>query len=143
MDALEANKDKIGVVAGRWADLQKKLSGDASLQNAQSKLTGLFAVLRKSFAGSAVTPSELVALQDYIDGKTSEPLENIKAKLTSIMQQKDNEYGQKRDQVGLPPLQDESQIIGDRSPLYFGEQEAAASSLPKYTPGQEIDLDNL
>lgn len=79
--------------------MKKKLSGDASLQNAQSKLTALFAVLRKSFAGSAVTPSELDALQDYIDGKTSEPLENIKAKLTSIMQQKDNEYGQKRDQV--------------------------------------------
>jgi hypothetical protein len=128
-EKLEANKDKIGVVAGRWADVKRKLGGDAELQGLASQLTAVFAKLRKNFAGAAVTETEMKALSDYINGSTKEPLENILAKLDNIMTTTDNEYQSDRATAGLPQLGDASQI-DDRSTIYFGGGKASDQPNP-------------
>lgn len=124
MDKVEKNKGKIGVLSGRWSDVKRKLAGDPELQSLVTQMTSVFAKLRKSFAGSAVTETEMAALADYISGKTTEPIDNLTAKLTGVMKGMDNEYQSARTTAGLPELSDESQI-NDRSSLYFGSTKGA------------------
>jgi surface antigen len=120
MDKVEKNKDKIGVLSGRWSDVKRKLAGDPELQSLVTQMTSVFAKLRKSFAGSAVTETEMAALADYINGKTNEPIDNLTAKLTGVMQGMDNEYQSARSTAGLPSLTEDSQV-DDRSSLYFNQ----------------------
>jgi hypothetical protein len=63
---INKNKDKIGAVDGRYTQLAKKFRSEPDIQKLQTLMTGTFAGLRKNFAGSAVTATELEALEDFI-----------------------------------------------------------------------------
>ena len=94
-----------------------------------SSLTATFAGLRKNFAGAAVTETELKALKDYIDGRVSEPLVNVKAKIDEIMQRLDNEYEANRRTAGLPELTSIDQVK-NRAAVYAGSPQAGVAETP-------------
>jgi hypothetical protein len=48
-------------------------------------MTATFANLRKTFAGSAVTESELKALQEYISGDIAEQPDNLIQRLQTVL----------------------------------------------------------
>jgi hypothetical protein len=121
--SLENVKDKIGPVYGRVANINKALGGDAKLQEAKTRLTEFVASMRKFYAGAAVTSTELEALGDYVDGKTTEKFENIMAKVNTILDTSKSVYNQTRASVGLPLIDDAT--INDRSSLYFSKARKA------------------
>lgn len=65
-------------------------------------MTGTFANLRKNFAGSAVTATELTALADYIAGDVTEVPENLVTKLTTLRDMQKESYNQQRSMYGVP-----------------------------------------
>ncbi len=99
---IEKNKDKIGIVEGNFTKLGKKFAGDADIQKLQTLMTGTFANLRKNFAGSAVTSTELDALKDYIAGDITEVPENLITKLETLRDMQKYEYDQQRSMYDLP-----------------------------------------
>lgn len=99
---IEKNKDKIGIVEGNFTKLGKKFAWDADIQKLQTLMTGTFANLRKNFAGSAVTSTELDALKDYIAGDITEVPENLITKLETLRDMQKYEYDQQRSMYDLP-----------------------------------------
>jgi hypothetical protein len=55
-------------------------------------MTSTFANLRKNFAGSAVTDSELKELQEYITGDIKEQPDNLIAKLETVLDIQKTEF---------------------------------------------------
>lgn len=66
LDIIERNRDKIGAFEGRVNDLLSKLKSDPDYQELKTILQMSQADTRKYFAGSAVTETEMKALQDFI-----------------------------------------------------------------------------
>lgn len=119
LEMIEKNKDKLGVASGRFSDLVKKLGGDADFQALQTRLTSAIADTRRAFAGSAVTDSEMAALENYINLNTNMKPENLVAAIGQVMNGRLNDMNEARAQVGLPPI--DADTVSDRSSLYFSE----------------------
>lgn len=66
VDLINNNQDKIGAFDGRASDLLQKFKGDAEYQTIKTILQMSQADMRKYFAGSAVTDTEMKALEDFI-----------------------------------------------------------------------------
>ncbi len=142
-DMMEKNKDKFGVLSGRIANVQKSIVGDYDLQKMLSEMTATFANLRKNYAGSAVTESELKALEDYVSGSNKEPLKNVIAKIETVMQRVDDEYNSSRETLGLPRIEKIEQVK-NRSGAYVKPATAPAAPAPSATPAKPAnDADPL
>lgn len=93
---IAKNKDKIGPLSGRFANLENTLSGDPDYQALKTLLTGSVANVRHELAGSAVTDSELNALRDLVEFDTKLPIESLLAKIRTHHSQKVSEYEAQR-----------------------------------------------
>lgn len=63
---IDRNSDKIGAFDGRVSDLLKKFKADPEYQQIKTLLSMSVADVRRKFAGSAVTETEMKALEDFI-----------------------------------------------------------------------------
>lgn len=97
---IARNKDKIGPLSARFANLENKLSGDPDYQSLKTLLTGSVAGVRHELAGSAVTDSELNALRDLVEFDTKLPIESLLAKIRTHRSQKVSEYESQRSFLG-------------------------------------------
>lgn len=104
---IENNKNKIGAVDGRYTQLAKKFKSEPDIQKLQTLMTATFADLRKNFAWSAVTATELTALEDFIAWSTKEVPENLITKLQTL---KDIQTGLYNDQRSMYGIQDTSKL---------------------------------
>ena len=66
VNLIERNKDKLGAFDGPFADLVKKFKNEPEYQELLTLLTMEQADIRKYFAGSAVTDTEMSALVNFI-----------------------------------------------------------------------------
>ncbi len=102
---IDNNQDKIGAFDGRIADLLNKFVDQPGYQELKTLLTISQADTRKYFAGSAVTETEMKALEDFIGGKTSMNAENLKTQLRTIKDNTINNYNNQREYYGLDPIE--------------------------------------
>jgi hypothetical protein len=79
----------------------KKFGSEKDIQRLQTLMTWTFADLRKNFAGSAVTSTELWALKDFIAWSISEVPENLVTKLQTLKEMQTNEYNDQRSMYGI------------------------------------------
>ena len=100
---IDNNRDKLGAVDGRLAKLTKKFKNEPEVQRLNTLMTGTFANLRKNFAGSAVTSTELEALADYIAGDIKEQPDNLITKMSTLLDMQKNQYVNQREQFGYTP----------------------------------------
>lgn len=93
------------------------------MQSLQTRLTSAISEARKSFAGSAVTDSEMKALENLIGLNQTWKAENLRAALLQIMKKSLVEFNSAREVVDLPPIIDDGNVdtVNDRSSLYFSE----------------------
>ena len=66
-ELISKNPDKIWAFDWNVTQFMKKFRDEPEIQELQTLLTMNQADIRKKFAWSAVTPTELKALEDYID----------------------------------------------------------------------------
>ena len=96
---IENNKDKLGAFDGNVSNLLLKFKGMPEYQQLKTILTMSQADTRKYFAGSAVTATELSALEDFIGGKTTMNPDNLVTMLKTIKEDRDNTFASQR--IGL------------------------------------------
>lgn len=99
---IDRNSSKIGPLAGRFSDAKKQFMNDPDYQALSTLLTGSLAEVRRTFAGSAVTESELKALRDFIGVDTKMPIENLKSALQTNFEQTKSKYDSQRSFLGVP-----------------------------------------
>jgi hypothetical protein len=99
---IDANKDKIGAVDWRYTQLAKKFKSEPDIQKLQTLMTATFADLRKNFAGSAVTSTELTALEDFIAWGIPEVPENLITKLQTLKDIQTALYNDQRSMYWVP-----------------------------------------
>lgn len=93
---IDRNKDKIGAFDGRVADLLKKFKADPEYQEIKTLLSMSVADVRRKFAGSAVTETEMRALEDFIWGKTTWQESNLQTYLKSMLDKTTRAYENQR-----------------------------------------------
>lgn len=96
IDIIGRNKDKIGAFDGRVTDLLAKLRSDPEYQQLKTILQMSQADMRKYFAGSAVTETEMKALQDFIGGSTKMNPDNLITMLSTLLEDRKNVYRNQR-----------------------------------------------
>lgn len=93
---IDRNSDKIGAFDGRVSDLLKKFKADPEYQQIKTLLSMSVADVRRKFAGSAVTETEMKALEDFIWGKTTWQESNLQTYLKSMMDKTTRSYENQR-----------------------------------------------
>ena len=99
---INKNKDKIGAFDGYVSDFLQKFSNDPEYQQIKTILQMSQADSRKYFAWSAVTETEMKALQDFIWGTTKMTPENLVTMLQTLKDDRTNVYQSQRQWL-LPP----------------------------------------
>lgn len=99
---IDRNQDKIGAFDGRAADLLKKVKDDPEYQTIKTLLSMSVADVRRKFAGSAVTETEMKALEDFIGGSTKMTAGNLKTYLQTILDKTTRQYDNQRSIYGRP-----------------------------------------
>jgi len=89
---IQKNTDKIGAFDGRFTDLLKKVKDEPEYQELKTLLTMSQADIRKFFAWSAVTDTEMAALADFIGGWTNMTPNNLITQLRTIQEDVKNNY---------------------------------------------------
>jgi hypothetical protein len=102
INLVNKNRGKIWAIPWRITDLKKIFVDVWDYQELQSSMTWLLAQLRKNFAGSAVTQSELDALADYVSWKTTENPYNLITKLSSLHDKSTTDYWNQRIKYQTP-----------------------------------------
>lgn len=85
IDIIENNRDKIGPFNGTVQDFIAKFSSTPEYQQIKTLLQMSQADTRKYFAGSAVTETEMKALQDFIGGNTKMNADNLITMLDTLL----------------------------------------------------------
>lgn len=104
LELIEANKGDIGLFAWNFADLEKKFENKEDYQRLKTSLQELLAHTRKHFAWSAVTETELKALEDFVWLDTTMPIGNLTAWIETILEKVAVDYNAQRQDVWLPIL---------------------------------------
>jgi len=104
---ISSNQNDIGAFDGRIADFKKKFKNMPEIQELDTLLTMLQAETRKNFAGSNVTPSEMVALQDFVWGNKKMTAENLKTMINTIYGKVKQEYSLQRQDYWYTPTNTE------------------------------------
>lgn len=110
-DLIIKNQDKIWPVAGRASDLLKKLKWTEDYQQIQTLLQMSQAELRKYFAGSAVTETEMKALEDFIGGTTKMNAQNLVTMIDTLQVERANTFNNQRAGMDNPLFAEYSQWI--------------------------------
>lgn len=98
---IEKNKDKIGAFDWYVSDFLQKFKNDPEYQQIKTILQMSQADARKYFAGSAVTETEMKALQDFIGGTTKMTPEALVTMLNTLKEDRQSTYNYQRS--GLIP----------------------------------------
>lgn len=116
---ISKNPEKIGQFDGRVNDFMRKFKDFPEMTELNTLLTMTQAQTRKHFAWSAVTPSEMTALQDFIWGNTKMTPNNLLTMLSTIKDRTESQFLLQRKQFGYTPaLKDkEWKIIKETKPL--------------------------
>ena len=101
VNLIERNKDKLGAFDGPFADLVKKFKNEPEYQELLTLLTMEQADIRKYFAGSAVTDTEMSALVNFIGWKTNMQPDNLITQLKTIRDDTKQNYKYQRQNYGL------------------------------------------
>lgn len=101
---IERNPDKIGQFDWRVNDLMRKFKDYPEMTELNTLLTMTQAQTRKHFAWSAVTPSEMEALQDFIWGNTRMTPNNLLTMLNTIKDRTESQFLLQRKQFWYTPL---------------------------------------
>lgn len=96
VNLIARNKDKVGAFDGRYNEFLNKLSSTPDFQKIKTLLQGVQAVQRKFYAGSAVTPTEMQALKDFIGGTQNMNADNLITQLQSVNEQAQKKYNAQR-----------------------------------------------
>jgi hypothetical protein len=113
---IEKNKDKIGPVSGRFSEIEKNFVNDPEYQALKTLLTGSLADVRKYYAGSAVTETELKALRDTVGIDTTMPIQNFITALHTNFDQKKSKYDSQRSFLGIDENMGSEPSAGYMSP---------------------------
>lgn len=97
VDIINRNSDKLGVFNGTVKDLLQKVSSDPEYQKLKTLLQMSQADTRKYFAGSAVTETEMKALQDFIGGTTKMNPQNLITQLQTLLADRKSVYNYQRE----------------------------------------------
>lgn len=124
---IQRNPDKIWAYDWTVTDILKKFKDMPEMQELSTLLTMKQAWVRKHFAWSAVTPSEMEALVDFIWGSIKMTPNNLMTMLDTIQERTRAQYLQQRKQFWYEPkLKDKDwKIIGDTNksdPLWIIEK---------------------
>lgn len=101
---IDKNRDKIGAVDWRLDNLYKKYWDIGEIQRLRTLMTGSLAELRKNFAWSAVTETELKALADYVSAGVIDNPDNLIEQFTTIRDMTKNTFLSQRAQFWYTPL---------------------------------------
>ena len=101
---IKKNKDKIGIVSGNVSDFLQKFEWDKDYQQIKTILQMSQADMRKYFAGSAVTETEMKALADFIGGTTKMAPDNLVTMLKTLDEDRTNTYNAQREWFQIPNI---------------------------------------
>lgn len=102
LNLIEKNKDKLGIVSGNVSDFLQKFEWDKDYQQIKTILQMSQADMRKYFAGSAVTETEMKALADFIGGTTKMAPDNLVTMLQTLNEDRTNTYNAQREWFQIP-----------------------------------------
>lgn len=102
LNLIEKNKDKLGIVSGNVSDFLQKFEWDKDYQQIKTILQMSQADMRKYFAGSAVTETEMRALADFIGGTTKMAPDNLVTMLQTLNEDRTNTYNAQREWFQIP-----------------------------------------
>lgn len=102
IDLIERNRDKIGIFEGTKEDFIAKFASTPEYQQIKTLLQMSQADTRKYFAGSAVTETEMKALQDFIGGNTKMNPDNLITMLDTLLKDRRMVYGNQRQGMIVP-----------------------------------------
>ena len=103
-DLILKNPDKIWAYDGRVNDILRKFKDYPEMTELNTLLTMTQAQTRKYFAWSAVTPTEMVALEDFIWWNTKMTPNNLYTMLKTIKNRAENQYTEQRKFFWYNPL---------------------------------------
>jgi len=103
-ELIARNPDKIWAFEWRMSDVARKFKDEPEMQELQTLLTMQQAELRKYFAWSAVTETELEAIKDYIGWDTNMTPNNLMTMLDTIYNRTQSKYGLQRNRFRFTPL---------------------------------------
>lgn len=98
---IQRNRDKVGAFDGRFTDFIKQFKNEPEYQELKTLQTMAQADIRKYFAGSAVTDTEMKALEDFIGGTTKMQPDNLITQLKTIQDDVKQNYWYQRQVYGL------------------------------------------
>ncbi len=101
---INRNKDKLGAFDGYVSDFIQKFSNNPEYQQIKTILQMSQADTRKYFAGSAVTETEMKALQDFIGWNTKMTPENLITMLDTLNEDRKMVYDSQRQWLELPDV---------------------------------------
>ena len=104
-DLIAKNPDKIWKFDGNVTEFMKKFKNEPEIQELQTLLTMQQADIRKHFAWSAVTETELVALENYIGWKMTMQPDNLVAMLDTITKRTERQFLAQRDFFWYTPIE--------------------------------------
>jgi hypothetical protein len=100
---IAKNPDKIGQFDWRVNDIMRKFKDYPEMTELNTLLTMTQAQTRKHFAWSAVTPSEMEALQDFIWWNTKMTPNNLLTMLNTIKDRTESQFLLQRKQFWYTP----------------------------------------
>lgn len=106
---IQKNRWKIGAFDWPFTDFIKKFKNEPEYQELKTLMTMTQADIRKYFAGSAVTDTEMSALVDFIGGKTNMQPDNLITQLNTIKNDVKQNYDYQRQVYGLTSSNQSSQ----------------------------------
>ncbi len=93
---ISRNKDKIGAFDGRVEEFISKFASTPDFQRIKTILQAVQANQRKFFAGSAVTPTEMEALKDFIGGTQNMNADNLIGQIKTLQELSQDKYNFQR-----------------------------------------------
>lgn len=113
---IAQNPEEIGAFDWRVNDFMRKFKDYPEMTKLNTLLTMTQAQTRKHFAWSAVTPSEMEALQDFIGWNTKMTPNNLLTMLGTIKDRTESQFLLQRKQFGYTPLKKDAQwnVIKDK-----------------------------
>jgi hypothetical protein len=106
---IQANLDKLGIIAGNYNKLKNKFVAQQNFQEIESDLTGLITEWRLKMAGSNVTETETKFLEGLVASVKDNPFNAIQ-KIRSFQKTNLEQLNAVRDNYNLPLL-DENTLI--------------------------------
>ncbi len=121
---INAMISKLGIVAGNWNKVAKKVVKSEDFQKLSSDLAALTAEWRKSMVGTAVTENELKFIDDLVASTKDNPFNAI-AKIKSLQDMSLQKLNANRQTYNLPTLDKNSLYdMSARVKLYGGDNQA-------------------